>query len=309
MVDLNENAKKHIELFYKAMPAMHKMSPQAVRELMAQSSSSQVELELLSKAEDRTIPVKDGEIKIRIYTPEGQGPFPIFVYFHGGGWVLGSIEVSNASLHLLANRSGCIVVSVDYRLAPEYKYPIPVEDSYAAVEWVSSHALDIKGNPSKIVVGGDSSGGNLAAVVSMMARDKKGPKISAQVLIYPVTSLDFNSNSYQEFQEGYVLEKELMIWFANHYIRNEADKKDKYVAPLLADDLSNLPPTLVITAEYDVLRDEGLAYAKRLKQSGVEVESICEQGLIHGYFTNVDLYLDRIKGSVAKIAQFLEKNI
>ncbi|MBM4761777.1 alpha/beta hydrolase fold domain-containing protein [Bacillus sp. B15-48] len=282
------------------------MDPQAVREMFAQAPPVEVELAPLAKVENRLIPVgEDEEIKIRIYTPEGEGPFPLFVYYHGGGWVIGDIEISDASCRMIANRTGSVVVSVDYRLSPEYKFPIPLQDSYAALQWVHDHASSLNGNASKLIVGGDSAGGNLATVVSMMARDQNGPQISAQVLIYPVTDLGYNTKSYKEFEQGFGLDKDLMIWFGTYYIRDESDRQNKYVAPLLAEDLSNLPQALVITAECDVLRDEGLAYAKRLKDAGVKVDTICEKGLVHGYFTNMAVFPDRIKGTIARMSQFL----
>lgn len=307
MANLDPQAKVYLEMFAQ-MPTIHSMDAQTVREMFALAPPVEVELAPLAKVEDRLIPVgQDAEIKVRIYTPEGQGPLPLFVYYHGGGWVIGDIETSDASCRMIANKSNSIVVSVDYRLSPEYKFPIPAEDSYTALKWVSENASLINGNASKIVVGGDSAGGNLSAVVSMMARDKNGPAIAAQILIYPVTDLGYNTNSYQEFKEGFGLDRDLMIWFGDYYVNSEADKRNPYVAPLKAEDLSNLPPAFVITAENDVLRDEGLEYAKRLKEAGVKVETFCEQGLVHGYFTNMAVFPERIKGSISKIAQFLSE--
>jgi acetyl esterase len=307
MGNLNPQAKAYLEAFNQ-LPTLHEMEAQAVRDLFAQAPPVEVELAPLAKIEDRRIPVGEGEeISIRIYTPEGQGPFPLFVYYHGGGWVIGDLETSDASCRMIANRTGCVVVSVDYRLAPEYKYPVPVEDSYAALKWVKENAASINGSVSAIVVGGDSAGGNLAAVVSLLSRDQNGPEIAGQVLIYPVTALGYDSPSYLEFEKGFGLDRDFMIWFGNYYIRNDEDKKDKYVAPLLADDLLNLPPTLVITAEFDVLRDEGIAYEKRLKEAGIAVQSICEEGLVHGYFTNMAVFPERIKGTISGIAQFIKK--
>lgn len=307
MAKLAPEAKMYLEAFNE-MPAMHKMDPQAVREMMAQAPPVEQELAPLAKMENRLIPVKNGdEIKTKIYTPEGQGPFPLFVYYHGGGWVLGDIETSDASCRMLANKTNSVVVSVDYRLAPEYKFPVPLEDSYAALNWVKEHAADLNGSASNIVVGGDSAGGNLAAAVSIMARDLNGPDIKAQVLIYPVTDLAYDTSSYQEFQEGFGLDRDLMIWFGNHYISSEADKKNYLAAPLLADNLRGLPRALVITAENDVLRDEGMSYADRLKEAGVPVEAYVEEGLVHGYFTNMAVFPERIKGSIARIDQFLSQ--
>jgi acetyl esterase len=307
LTNLDPIAKTYLDLFYQG-PLMQSMEPQTVREMFAQIPPAEVELAPLAKIENRLIPVgPNDEIKVRIYTPEGQGPFPLFVYYHGGGWVIGDLETADASCRMIANRTESIVVSVDYRLAPEHKFPIPVQDAYAALKWVKENAASINGNASNVVVGGDSAGGNLAAVISMIARDQNGPAVSAQVLIYPVTNLDYETNSYQEFKEGFGLDRDLMIWFGNYYINSEADTRNPHVAPLLAEDLSNLPPALVITAENDVLKDEGQAYARRLKEAGVKVESITEQGLVHGYFTNMAVFPERIKGTVSKIARFLNE--
>ncbi|WP_244933573.1 alpha/beta hydrolase [Neobacillus mesonae] len=307
MVNLSPQVKAYLEAFNQ-MPPLQTLKPQQVRDMFAGAPPIEVELAPLASVEDRLIPAGDGaEIKVRIYTPEGEGPFPLFVYYHGGGWVIGDLETADASCRMIANKTERVVVSVDYRLAPEYKFPIPVQDSYAALQWAHDHATSLNAKASNIVVGGDSAGGNLSAVVSMIARDNDGPNISAQVLIYPVTDLQYNTHSYHEFSEGYGLDKDLMVWFGDYYITNEFDAKNIYVAPLLAHDLSNLPPAFVVTAECDVLRDEGMAYAKRLEESDVQVKAYTEPGLIHGYFTNMAVFPDRIKGTIAQIEQFLNK--
>ncbi|GAA4701611.1 alpha/beta hydrolase [Brevibacillus fulvus] len=309
MANLDPKAVNYLELFYQ-MPALHTLEPEAVRNLLAQTPTVEVELASVANIEDRMIVVDDNaQIKIRIYTPEGEGPFPLFVYYHGGGWVIGNLETADATCRQIANLTGSVVVSVDYRLAPEYKYPIPVRDSYEALKWVEQNAASLNGNAHKIAVGGDSAGGNLAAVAAMIARDQKGPAIAAQILVYPVTNLGYDTPSYEQFQSGYGLDKALMVWFGSHYIRTEADRQDKYIAPLLAEDLGQLPPALIIVAENDVLRDEGLAYAERLQQAGVQVETSYEHGLIHGYFTNMAVFPERIKQTVGKIAQFLKQTM
>ncbi|MFC8683753.1 alpha/beta hydrolase [Brevibacillus porteri] len=305
MANLDPRAKVYLERINQ-LPPLHKLEPQAVRDIFAQIPSVEVELAPLAKVEDKLIPAgADAEIKIRIYTPEGQGPFPLFVYYHGGGWVIGDLETVDASCRMLAHLSGRIVVSVDYRLAPEHKFPVPVADSFAALKWVSENASSINGSASDLVVGGDSAGGNLSTVLSLLAKDQNGPAIKAQVLIYPVTDMRFDSPSYMEFQEGFGLNRDLMLWFSNHYINHEYDKGNPYVAPLSARDLSNLPPAIVITAECDVLRDEGMVYAERLKHAGVKVESVCEKGLVHGYFTNMAVFPEQIKTTISRITEFL----
>ncbi|WP_371813409.1 alpha/beta hydrolase [Brevibacillus sp. HB1.2] len=305
MANIDPRAKVYLERINQ-LPPLHKLEPQAVRDIFAQIPAVEVELAPLAKVEDKLIPAgADAEINIRMYTPEGQGPFPLFVYYHGGGWVIGDLETVDASCRMLAHLSGRIVVSVDYRLAPEHKFPVPVADSYAALKWVSENASSINGSASDLVVGGDSAGGNLSTVLSLLAKDQNGPAIKAQVLVYPVTDMRFDSPSYMEFQEGFGLNRDLMLWFSNHYINHEYDKGNPYVAPLSARDLSNLPPAIVITAECDVLRDEGIAYAERLKNAGVKVEAVCEKGLVHGYFTNMAVFPEQIKATISRITEFL----
>ncbi|MFJ8247017.1 alpha/beta hydrolase [Peribacillus asahii] len=260
--------------------------------------------ESVAKVEEYMIPVENGEIKARIYTPEGEGLFPIFIYLHGGGWVLGDLDTADAPCRSLANQAECIVVSVEYRLAPEHKFPIPLEDCYEAAKWVANYAREWKGDPTRIAIGGDSAGGNLAASVAIKARDQGGPTFVSQVLIYPVTDASFNTPSYKESGEGYFLTQENMEWFTQQYLQKEEDKLNAFVAPLLAENLSMLPPTLVITAEYDPLRDEGLAYAKRLHLAGVQVESTCYEGMIHGFFWMAGI-MDKGKQAIEQVARYL----
>ncbi|WP_129691354.1 alpha/beta hydrolase [Gottfriedia acidiceleris] len=305
MAKLDSQAEKFLNAL-KQMPPIHELDPKTVREILSKSPRPLINLETLSKVEDFMIPVSnDEEIKCRVYIPKGSGPFPIFIYYHGGGWVLGDIESTDASCRIIANRTQSIVVSVNYRLAPEYKFPTAVEDAYSALEWVYENGILFNGDVSRLTVGGDSVGGNLATVVTMIARDRKGPSIVAQVLIYPPTNLEFNTESHQMFAKGFGLDREQLIWFRNHYLRNEEDKMNRYASPLIAKDLSDLPQTLIITAENDVLRDEGLAYANRLKKFGVQVEYACEYGMIHGYFAHVAIFSNNIESTVSKIDKFL----
>ena len=226
-----------------------------------------------------------GQVPVRVYTPPGRAPFPILVYLHGGGWVIGNLETHDSICRSLANRAACIVVSVDYRLAPEHKFPAAVEDAYEAVCWAASSAHRINGDPTRIAVGGDSAGGTLAAVVSLMARDKGTPSVIYQLLIYPVTNLSaFDTDSYCEHGQGYMLTKDGMDYYRDHYVEHEEQLQNPYASPLLAQELRGLPPALVITAEFDVLTDEALAYAKRLKEAGGHVTYKCFDGMIHGFF-------------------------
>ncbi len=262
--------------------------------------------EPVAKVEDRAIPGPGGDIPVRVYTPEGNAPFPILVYFHGGGWVLGNIASHDNTARLLTNRAGCIVVSVDYRLAPEHKFPAAAEDCYAATKWVADHAAELGGDPERIAVGGDSAGGNLAAVVSLMARDRGGPKLVFQLLIYPVTDYDLDRPSYQENAEGYLLTKDWMVWFWNHYLPSAEYAHHPHASPFRAEDLRGLPPALVLTAEFDPLRDEGEAYAERLREAGVPVTCTRYDGLIHGFF-GMSAVIDRARDAVDQAATALRE--
>ena len=263
-------------------PQMSTLTPEEARVSTDVSSLAGIP-EAVASVEERHIPGPAGDIPIRIYTPQGQGPFPALIYYHGGGWVIGNLDVVDVPCRQLANRTGCVVISVDYRLAPEHPFPAPAEDAYAAVEWVAANGDEIDVDSSKIAVSGDSAGGNLAAVVCLMAKDKGGPKISYQILFYPVTEHSYETKSYQENADGYFLTKDSMVWFWNHYLQQEEDGKNPYASPLLAEDVSGLPPALVVTAEYDPLRDEGEAYAKKLLDAGVGVTLKRYEGLIHGF--------------------------
>ena len=263
-------------------PQMSTLTPEEARVSTDVSSLAGIP-EAVASVEERHIPGPAGDIPIRIYTPQGQGPFPALIYYHGGGWVIGNLDVVDVPCRQLANRTGCVVISVDYRLAPEHPFPAPAEDAYAAVEWVAANGEEIDVDSSKIAVSGDSAGGNLAAVVCLMAKDKGGPKISYQILFYPVTEHSYETKSYQENADGYFLTKDSMVWFWNHYLQQEEDGKNPYASPLLAEDVSGLPPALVVTAEYDPLRDEGEAYAKKLLDAGVGVTLKRYEGLIHGF--------------------------
>jgi acetyl esterase len=208
------------------------------------------------------------------------------VYFHGGGWVVCDLDTHDVVCTAIAHRAGAVVIAVDYRLAPEHKFPAAVTDSYAATAWVASNAKKLGIDPKRIAVGGDSAGGNLAAVVSLKSRDEDGPAIALQVMVYPVTDLSsFSTPSYQEFGENHYLTKSEMEWFRSHYLRSMEDARDPHASPLLVPDLSELPSALIITAECDPLRDEGEAYAKRLANDGVPVTYTRYPGMIHPFFS------------------------
>jgi acetyl esterase len=239
----------------------------------------------LAKVEDRTIPGPAGEIPVRVYTPPGDGPFGGLVYFHGGGWVIGDLESHDPICRFLADGAGCVVVSVDYRLAPEHRFPAAVDDCWAATRWVAEHADELGIDRGRLAVGGDSAGGNLAAVVAQLARDNGGPPLVFQLLVYPVTDADFSRASYTENAEAQILPTVLMHWFWDEYAPDAAERQDPRAAPMRARRLDGLPPALVITAEYDPLRDEGEAYARRMEEAGVPVTLTRYDGVLHAFFT------------------------
>lgn len=288
------------------MPPLSALEPAMIRQGIAAQYADAPLGEPVANVENRTIPGPAGEIPVRIYTPEGSGPFPILVFFHGGGWVICTLDTHDGQCRSLANGAGCIVVSVDYRLAPEHKFPAAPEDCYAATCWVAEHAAEIGGDASRIAVGGDSAGGNLTAVVTQMAREHGGPRLIFQLMIYPATNFTAQTPSKTENAEGYFLTLDDMLWFEGHYLRNEADKLNPLASPLLAKDLSNLPPALILTAEYDPLRDEGELYGQRLQEAGVPVIIRRYDGLIHGFF-GMALIVDEARRSVTETVQTLRE--
>jgi len=263
----------------------------------------------IGKVEDRNIPGPDGEIPVRIYTPvaAGSDALPVLVYYHGGGWVIGDLETHDALCRTLANEAGCKVVAVDYRLAPEHVFPAAVDDCYAALKWVEANGASIGVDATRIAVAGDSAGGNLAAVISQIAKAEKGPRIALQLLIYPVTDTDIDTGSYKENESGYFLERDGMIWFFDHYLKG-TDRNDPRVAPLKATSLAGLPPAYVVTAGFDPLRDEGRAYAEALKAAGVPTEHVNYEGMIHGFF-NLQGVLDVGREAVKSAAKALKTGL
>jgi acetyl esterase len=255
---------------------------------------------------DHRVPVAGGEITVRAYSPGGPGPHPALVYYHGGGWVIGDLYTHDGLCRSLSAAAGCAVLSVDYRLAPEAKYPVPVEDSYAALLWIVANAGRLGIDRRRIAVGGDSAGGNLATVMALLARDRRGPALALQVLIYPVTDHDLDTVSYRENATGYVLTRDAMRWFWDHYLAHEAQGREPYASPLRAPSLAGLPPALVITAEYDPLRDEGEAYAARLRDAGVPVTLTRYPGMFHG-FVRLTKFLDQARTAVDEIAGSVQK--
>jgi acetyl esterase len=232
------------------------------------------------------------DLPLRIYVPDGTtGPFNGLIYFHGGGWVINYIAKFEAQLVSLAKKTNSIIISVNYQKAPEHKFPIPFDDCYSALEWVFANAHEWNIDPSKIGVAGDSAGGNLASAVALKARDLVGRKLAYQLLIYPCNSLDFDSESMVNNETGFGLSRQGMMWFWTQYLNGSEDRANPYAVPHSAHDYSNLPPTILITAEYDVLRDDGHLYAEKLQRAGVEVVYRDFPGMIHGFF-NYGKYID-----------------
>jgi acetyl esterase len=282
---LDPEARMLMDQMQDVLRPFNEMSIEEARAAILALTGAAGPPEEVAKVENRGVPGPQGDIPVRIYTPAGRAPFPLLVYFHGGGWVIGSIESHDGICRQLANAAGCVVVSVDYRLAPEHPFPAAAEDAYAATRWVAANAASLGGDPRHLAVGGDSAGGNLSAVVALMARDRGGPPLVFQLLVYPVTDDPSAGHaSYRENAEGYFLTSDVMHWFWNHYCGSGADPSDAYLCPLRARDVGRLPPAFVITAEFDPLRDEGEKYAARLGEAGVRVELKRYPGMIHGFF-------------------------
>ena len=263
----------------------------AVEEMASQSATTRamnVALpampEPVEKIEHILIPTSEAEVLARVYYPNADKDLPVLVYFHGGGWVIANLDVYEASCRALCNAVEAIVVSVNYRQSPEAKFPAAVNDAYDATQWIIQNAAQIGGDPNRVAVAGESAGGNLATVACLKAQDKGGKMPVAQLLVYPVTDTSMSQASYAENQDTIPLHTSMMPWFWNYYLENESDKTNKYVAPLHADNLGGLPPTILITAEFDPLRDEGEQYAQKLADAGVSVKFQRFDGVVHEFF-------------------------
>ncbi len=285
MAELDPQARAFLEdLAATGAPPLPELSPEEARAGLRLQAARIGEREEIDEVRDLTIPGPAGDIPIRLFRIAAGGALPVLVYFHGGGWVTGDLETHDGVCRSLARRTPCAVASVDYRRAPEHRFPAAVEDSLAATRWIHENAYKLGLDASRVAVGGDSAGGNLAAVVALRARDEGGPPLAFQLLVYPITNDDLSTASYLENAEGYYLTRDSMRWYWDHYLPEKALRSDPHASPLRAPDLSGLPPALVITAEYDPLRDEGEAYAARLRDAGVVTRCTRYDGMIHGFF-------------------------
>ena len=266
------------------------------------------EPEAVARVEDRRIAVRSGEITIRVYTPEGDGPFPGVIYLHGGGWVICDLETHDPVCRAISRRASAVVVAVDYHLSPEQKFPVALEDSEDATRWVSANAATLGIDPTRLALAGDSAGGNMAAVVAARARDNGGPALALQVLVYPVTNLSSSDTASQkEFAEDHFLTAASMHWFASLFLAQPEDTRNPHASPALLEDLRGVAPALVITAECDPLRDEGEAYARRMQEAGVPVTLSRYDGTIHPFLNmlvtpDAQKAIDEIASAVRSMA-------
>ena len=285
-MQLDTHVRNLLDMFANSgQPKIWELAPAEARN-MALALTQMVEgKEPIGKIENGSLPGPEGALPFRMYTPASAGAEPLacIVYFHGGAWIFGNLDTHDCMCRMLANASGCRVISVDYQLAPEHKFPASVEDAYAATKWVAANASSIGVDPARIVVAGDSAGGNLAAVVCQQAKTG-GPKIALQVLFCPVVDIGAENQSRLDFAEGYFLERPLMMWAGTHYLPSGVDIMDPRLSPLRAADLSGLPPAHIHTAGYDPLRDEAKDYADSLEGAGVKVRYTCHEHMIHHFY-------------------------
>jgi len=300
---LNSSGAKPIE----------QLSPQDARQVLTDAQNSvHVDLSGIETSE-KVIDVEGRELKLYIVKPAGAATkLPVFMFFHGGGWVLGDYPTHERLVRDLVVESGAMAVFPEYTRSPEAQYPTAIHQAYAATQWVSEHGGDIGADGRKLAVVGNSVGGNMAAVVSLMAKDKGGPRITFQALLWPVTDANFDTASYRDLSEGYFLTRNMMIWFWDNYTQDAAQRRETYASPLQAptDSLQGLPPALVQTAHSDVLRDEGEAYARKLNEAGVDVIAVRYNGLIHDWgLLNPIATVPEVRTAITQVATELKKRL
>ncbi len=307
---LEPTTQKFIDGLAGAKP-IYTLSPSDARDVLAGAQKGDVK-KLAAREENLTIKAgPTGSIKLRVVRPEGaKGKLPVVMYFHGGGWVLGDAETHDRLVREIANGAKAAVVFVDYERSPEARYPIAIEQAYAATKYVAEHQKEFNVDASRLAVAGDSVGGNMTAAVTLLAKERGGPAIDQQVMFYPVTDANFETGSYNQFANGPWLTKEAMKWFWNAYLPDEAKRKGPTASPLQAslDQLKGLPPALIITDENDVLRDEGEAYGRKLTQAGVKVTSIRYNGTIHDFvLLNAIAETPAVRSAVSVASQTLRE--
>ena len=273
-----------IETLDSGFPPVHTMTGAQARAAIRSRFVANPNPEPVADVADDQVDVGGGSIAIRVYRPESGEPLPILVYAHGGGFVFCDLDSHDGLCRNLANLLPAVVISVGYRLAPEYQWPTAAEDVFAVTQWAATHATELGGDATRVAVGGDSAGGNLAAVTTVMARDRGGPAIAAQLLLYPVIAADFDTESYRRFGRGYYNPRPALQWYWDQYVPDAADRRHPYASPLQAD-LAGLPAAVLVLAGHDPLRDEGIAYADALAAAGVPVTRCAFEGGIHGFMT------------------------
>ncbi len=302
---LDAKTGEFLEGFGQLWNSMAQLSiPEKRAEMHRLFTMPRADMEPVATFTEKTIDGPNGKIPLRIFTPEGEGPFPVMVFFHHGGWVLGSLDECEPVCRKMTNETRSIVIAVDYRLAPEHKYPAPLEDAFAATQWAIENAHTFKGDPSRVGVGGESAGGNLATAVCLMAKEKKSPMPAYQGLFYPMLTCDPNLTAYENNPDKHLITLENMKWFYNQYLNRPEEKKQPLASPIKAQDLSGLPPTLIITAEWDPLRLEAATYAAQLNAQGTHVQHHCYKKVIHGFF-GFPIYPEEASAAMAEIKHFL----
>jgi acetyl esterase len=303
--NLPMNTATYLENFNKA-PKFYEMEPVQVKAMLAQLPKAEYEMPAISAIADHMIKVNNGEIRVRVYQPAGTGPFPIVVYLHGGGWVLGAIEANELANRQLVLKSSAVVVSVDYRLAPDVTYPVPIDDAETAVKWVLENNEILKADSNRLYIGGDSAGANIAiAVVNRL--QKQAIEVAGQLIIYPVTNLQFETDSYNRYAESFGLDKELMKWFGKHYTAGDSSLYENPEISPLRNEVSDSPRTIIIAAEHDVLVDEGSQYRVKLEEQGVDVNYHLISGTVHGFYSNVPFFEQETNDVTTILADFIGK--
>lgn len=294
----------------QGLPPLYRLSLSEARETYRKLSTPDKLPDAVGEITGRTIPGPDGEINLRCYMPADEGAHPVLAFFHGGGWMLGDLDTHDALCRALTDATGCVVAAIDYRLAPEARFPAALEDCYAATSWLAANADIIGARADGLVTCGDSAGATLAAGVGLLSRDRGGPDVDYQILAYPPTNFAFDTASYEENAQGYFLTREDMKRFWHGYLRSESDGRHPYASPLRADDLGGLPPSLVMTCGFDPLRDEGRALVDRLRAADVPVRHHHYEELIHGFLTMLaDPELDRAREAVGEIGDAVREAV